>query len=44
MPRLYKGDSLKEQQSEENGNTTEYNRMRIELSVGDGHGKLVIEE
>jgi hypothetical protein len=24
--------------------TTEYNRMRIELSVGGSHGKLVVEE
>jgi hypothetical protein len=24
--------------------TTEYNRVKIELSVGDNHGKLVVEE
>jgi hypothetical protein len=24
--------------------TTEYNRMRIQLSVGDSHGKLVVKE
>jgi hypothetical protein len=47
VPRLYKGGSLKERESQENGHTrgtTEYNRMRIDLSVGNSHGKLVIEE
>jgi hypothetical protein len=24
--------------------TMEYNRMTVELSVGDSHGKLVVEE
>jgi hypothetical protein len=44
VPRLYKGANFKERQSQENGNKTEYNRMKIELSVRDSHGKLVVEE
>jgi hypothetical protein len=24
--------------------TTEYNRMRVQLSVGDSHGKFVVDE